>query len=293
MAESMLKVAAVASLDLQAGETPAILGERVREACGKSVRRINRFIQLALIGAHDCVGSRSLAADTAVYLATGQGNVADTAQMMRDILARGEAPMPFSFINVSSNMAGFYVAQGLELSGANLTVSRHDFSFEAAVQLAGVDLGDGGRALIGAVEECAWPLARHRERLGVAQGTPLSEGSHWLLIDQDEPAPLALIEWSEGFVSREAALAALKAAGLPRDTLLGTGWGIDEAERGEWMRALGLPDCFDYLSGAGYHDTLTALGLCRFIETHPAGRLLHINRGRDGRYQALMLSTCA
>ena len=167
---------------------------------GLRLRRSNRYIALAMLGALECVQGRRLEPDCGVYLSSGLGNIAESLAMMELALCEGVAPMPFSFINVSSNMAGFTLASQFGLHGRNLAVARRDNAFVAALELA---LGDllGGRvsqALVGAVDECVWPLAMHRRRLQVAADSPLLEGSGWLLLGLgDERSGRLQLEYRE------------------------------------------------------------------------------------------------
>ena len=157
----------------------------LREAGGPRLRRSNRLTELALLGALRCCQSIGpLHEQSALYLASGQGNVGDTVSLLQQIVRDGLEPMPFSFINVSSNMAGFAVAQALGLQGRNMAVSRNGGAFDSALELALLDLLSGSvpMALVGVVEECAWPLPEHRRRLGVADDMPLAEQSSWLLL---------------------------------------------------------------------------------------------------------------
>lgn len=156
----------------------------LHQSGGPRLRRSNRYIALTLLGARACVQGRSLDRECGVYLGSGLGNIAETVAMMVPVLEQGDAPMPFSFINVSSNMAGFTLAQQFSLHGRNLAVARRDNAFAAALELALRDLHAGrvGQALVGAVDECVWPLDRHRQRLQLPSQTPLIEGSGWLLL---------------------------------------------------------------------------------------------------------------
>lgn len=291
MRAEWLRISAFSSRLWAADTSAQVLGPLLKQVCAKPPRRVNRFIQLALLGAHDCAAAAgsALAPQTGLYLATGQGNVADTARLMCDIQVQGEAPMPFTFINVSSNMAGFYVAQALGLEATNLTASQQDFSFEAALELACVDLAEGGSALLGAVEECVWPLQGHRRRLGLAAQAVLAEGSHWLLLDQADPKPLAYIEALRLYADERQALAALSQQAWQPHTFFAAGVGLSQEDARRCMVALGLTQRFDYLQDGAYHDSLSAYALCRFMQTHERGRLLHLNRGRDGRVYAFSL----
>ncbi|APZ42050.1 hypothetical protein [Acidihalobacter ferrooxydans] len=206
-----LRIVAAGGIALAAGGAPTPLDPLYAGLGLKAPRRSSRFTQLALLGARLATAmlAAPLDAGSALYLATGAGNVADTAAVLEGLYRLGEAPMPFAFINVSSNVAGFQIAAALGLNGSNLTVSRRDSALGAALELALADAGSGrlAQAMIGAVDECCWPLDRHRERLQIAADTPLGEGSHWLAVDQTATVPLGVIN----AVVRLAARPALEA----------------------------------------------------------------------------------
>lgn len=165
-------------------EQPRDLLALLREEEGRRLRRSNRYIALSLLGALACVRGQQLAEDCGVYLGSGLGNVAETVAMFGPVLDEGLAPMPFGFINVSSNMAGFTLAQQLGLHGRNLALANAHNPFAAALACALRDLHAGrvSQALVGAVDEGVWPLAVQRQRLGLAEEASLGEGSGWILL---------------------------------------------------------------------------------------------------------------
>ena len=126
----------------------------VEAATGSTVRRIGRFIQLALIGAGRCIKPGAAQANTGVYLASGRGDLEITLTVLRDIFERHEAPMPLSFINTVSNSACYYLARTLRISGPSAFATSRYSPFESALRLAGLDFARGlTAALVGAVDE--------------------------------------------------------------------------------------------------------------------------------------------
>jgi hypothetical protein len=272
-----LPIAAVSSFAQIATETPASLREQVKALCPRAPRRINRLTELGLIGAQRCVLGRELPLDTAVYMAFTSGCIADSVALVRDVV-RGTPPMPVTFINVSSNMAGFYIASSLGLHSGNQVVSCNDFAWEAALELAMLSPARG--LLLGAVEECAWPLAEHRERLGLPPGAPLLETSHWLLADREIESPIATLQWLRRFSGDAALFEFLGQQSWPRDTLLN----VQNADGAQIAQKLGLK--LNSSDSAGHSGMPAALACVRFIEQLPGAGLLHLNRGRDGAWYA-------
>ncbi|MGH8541501.1 MAG: hypothetical protein ACRETW_13490 [Stenotrophobium sp.] len=191
----MLKTSASASLHEELGENPADLRALLKAETGQNFRRINRFIELALLGALRCrQQAGAIAPDTALYLACDSPMLADTVKILEGIENERRPPSPFEFMNVSGNMAGYYVAQQLGLNGPQLSLHRNRAGLEAALELLSLDSAQHRRALIGYVEEGVWPLSEQRARHGWTADAVLYECSHWFYFDQDCTAPLAIIE---------------------------------------------------------------------------------------------------
>lgn len=280
-----LPVTAVASLTLTGEAGPEPLDALLTEATGgRRFRRINRFVQLALIGAHRCRRADTVdwPAHQPIILTTGQGGVADTAEMVEAVVAEGRPPMPFHFINLVGNMAGFHVASSLGAVSTNTAVSRMDFPLESALSVVAQEYGRTGCALLGAVDELAWPLAAHRRRLGVGEAVPVGEGSHWLRLGGDTP-PLGWIEEVRYLEDDSALLAYARDLGdavfacapSAHRCLSAAGGGLAARSRGVAAR---FPA----------HDTVAAAVLCDFLDNGGGAgdRLVHVSAGAS-RYAAI------
>lgn len=177
-----LTVLATSALELLADDAPLDLNARLKAETGRvGPRRVSRFVRLALLGARRCVGATPLPSSTAVYLTSNTGPVADTAELLVQA-ATGQPLPPVRFVNVSSNMVSYYLAAELGLQGSNQVVMSRDLAWFSLLETAWFNLPPGGTALVGAVEECAWPLAAHRQRLGLPATAALADSSHWLLL---------------------------------------------------------------------------------------------------------------
>jgi hypothetical protein len=191
----MLKLRAAASVHESLGETPNDLRAQLKQITGQNFRRINRFIELSLLGALRCRDSAgAIAEDTALYLACDSPMLADSIRILQGIENERRPPSPFEFMNISGNMAGYYVAHQLGLNGPQLAVHRNHAGFEAALELLMLQSTQHRRALIGYVEEGVWPLTEQRLRHGYAADVPLFECSHWFYFDQDCTTPIATIK---------------------------------------------------------------------------------------------------
>lgn len=165
------------------------LRDRIQRYCRERFRRIDRFSQLCLLGSSLCAEHAlshglTMGTSTGLYIGSRFAALANTVDVHRRMMTRGQIPKPAHFINTLSNSAGYYVARNLALTGKNSFVSRADASLEAALQMVQLDLLSGHiqQALVGIVDEAVLPLSEHRQRLEVDPDCSLAEGSHWFLI---------------------------------------------------------------------------------------------------------------
>lgn len=273
---------------------PPELKALVKETVGTHVRRIGRFIQLALIGAGRCVAGHQLSPDTAVYLASGRGDLEVTLTVFEQLFREGQAPKPLSFINTVSNAACFYVAQQLQLASRSSFVCNRYFAFESALQLAQLDLerGQVKAALVGVVDVVVPPLGRHREHLEIADEVTPGEASHWLWLGNAGalPATSDAIVAVEHRADRGALMGWLNTQALAADTAISGGQFLDDADLAAIQRELGIRECFDYRSARAYYDSQSGAVVSEFLERAAAGRqLLHINADPRGRYSAFVV----
>ncbi len=276
-----LKIAAAAALRLTASEPPEPLRARLHQAMANPPRRINRLIELALLGAHQCLNGVRPEPRCPLYLALTHGCVADGVALVTHVITRELPPPPVNFINMSSNMAGFYVAAALGIQGSNQALAADDFSFEAALELASLGREHRPQGLIGAVEECAWPLAEHRRRLDLPADRALSECSHWLFVDQAAARPLATVQWVRRYDNEGVARAALARERWPAGGQLAVSSNLRD-QQGRWSQLTGLAPLVD--PDDVYSGQWTAHRICRFIESPAGPCLLHVAEGAYGCY---------
>jgi hypothetical protein len=167
------------------GEGLPSLNERLAPLCRERIRRIDRFIQLALLGSAECVADESLSAGCGLYVCSGLGPLGNNIVVQHSLVRDHKVPMPFNFVNTLGSSAGYYVARNLGLDSQSLFVSRRGDSLGAGLTCAAADVASGAvsQVLIGAVEECTLPVEEHRARQGLPPETAVAEGSHWLLLD--------------------------------------------------------------------------------------------------------------
>ncbi|MGH7653210.1 MAG: hypothetical protein ACREN6_00975 [Gemmatimonadaceae bacterium] len=195
------------------GESLPPLDERLRAVRREHFRRIDRLIELALMGSGECVAGNELAPECGLYISSGVGPIGSNVIVQDAVSRDAKLPMPFNFVNTLGSSAGYYVGKNLGLSGESIFISRRGAAFAAALACAAADLASGvvSQMLVGAIEECLLPAPRFRALLGLPPDAVTAEGSHWLLLGSVEsegtPVPRESIETGEfdGYEACEAA----------------------------------------------------------------------------------------
>jgi hypothetical protein len=262
-----------ASHHLQAvreGEPLPALNQALKEVCREHFRRIDRFIQLALLGSARCVGGRMLDTGCGVYLGSGFGPIACNVAVQEQMLRDHELPKPFDFVNTLGVSAGFYVAKNFGLTGQNLCISRRGASLEAVLTAALTDLALGAvsQALVGVVEEVTLPLTEHRLRREQSADGLAAEGSHWLLLEADgaDGKSIGLQRFGE--------VAALKAELDSRrhgGDRLHLAHSLDAAAAGRLRQR--FPDADSGDPKGAYHDNVEAAWVTEFLVSGVSGGL--------------------
>jgi hypothetical protein len=281
------------SENVQAGALPP-LKELLRATTGDNVRRIGRFIQLALIGAGRCTQGQALAAETGVYLTSGRGDLEVTIEVMQQMVEHRLPPKPLSFINTVSNSACFYLAKQFGLRGRSHFVTRRHAPLESALQLAVLDLQTDAvpMALVGSVDICTEPLPDHRHRIDVTENTEIGEGSHWFLLTNGSHTgkTLATIEHI-ALLHDKAALQAWLASikPCPDNTVLVCGQHVTQDIAGLLQTLSGCTP-WPVTGTLHWYDSHCGFALGSFLQTRPAKNMLHIDCDPSGRFNVLMVS---
>ncbi|MGH8397061.1 MAG: hypothetical protein ACRETA_02295 [Gammaproteobacteria bacterium] len=259
---------------LRKGEPLPALEQALVSVCRENFRRIDRFIQLALLGSARCAVGHPLQADCGIYLGSGLGPMSNNIAVQEQLVRDREIPKPFNFINTLGSAAGFYVARNLSLNGRNLFISRRGASLEAALSVAMADmmLGVTRQALVGVVEEVTLPLREHRMRQGLSEEQSLAEGSHWLLLqsDMDGTRPIGIRRFVE-FSGLEGFLQSNWNGG---DRLC---CAHDMESRMAEILQSRFPDSAPFDPSAAFHDNPEAAWVAEFAASNKPGSLFLIN----------------
>lgn len=271
------------------GDDQPNLKTLVAESVGKSVRRIDRFIQLSLIGAGRA--SRGLPAHSGVYYASGCGDVQITVELLSCIYRKKQAPMPLSFVNSVSNAASFYVSSCLGLHGPSSFVTSRYFAMESALYSAALEMESGRveSALVGAVDIVLPPLREHHERLGLAPGTACAEASHWLQLRRRAEASevLAQLDSIELFSNRDAMLGALPEIVAGQGVIAFNQY-FDHHYKTACLEAAGVGE-YQYSSPYGHFESRSAEVIHDFVE-NGSGKLWLLSSDLHDRFQLLGFS---
>ena len=263
-------------------DTIKSLTAEAKAQTGFRFRRVNRFILLSICGSHFCVQGRQLPPDTAVWLTTENGTVADTEKGLNQLFVQRIFPKPYNFINTMSNTASFYIAQSLKLQSPNITMACKDFAFERGLSLARADLRRGAvsAALVGGVDEAVFSERNLQSRFA----DNLKDGSAWLYLNQEREGAMGEIGAIRTMAGQEQAMAWLAAQNLAAKPVVTFGVRIEADEQQQWLASLAQPQHFDFLSDYGYFDSAPAAAICLFMEQFKGCQGLHINKDLDGRY---------
>jgi hypothetical protein len=270
-----------------AGEPPA-LKSLARETTGVPVRRVGRFVHLALVGAGRCLHGLTPSADTATYFTSGRGDLETTLDVLAQMCVHGRPPSPFAFINTVGNSACFHVATSFGLQGRSQFVTSRYAPLEAALRLAVLDMAHAGvkTALVGSADICTAPLTAHRARIGVAADTPVGEGSHWFLLaaEADAGPALGVVRSARSFPDDVELLRRLHDLHIdPDGAVLACGQHLPPDRWERCREAAGLGDVFEYRRGLPWYDSQAGHGLHRFLTEPVARTMVHIDGDPSGR----------
>lgn len=270
---------------------PPSLKEAMAAAGAQSLRRASRFMQLALLGAMRCASAHSPPAHTAIYLASGRGDLEISADVLEQVFRHGSPPKPLSFVNTVSNAACFYIAKHFSLAGRSSFVCHPYLAFENTLQLALADLAAGHveTALVGSVDVILPPQDAHRRRIGVDPETPLGEGTHWLYLSRT-PAEhdLGRVIEARHFASLDVVCDWIAMQLRDGACAIGFGCWMTPAAIATIMQSVRAP-LFEYRAQRAHYDTQSAAAVHAFVRVGDKPRLLHVNADPQGRYAVFVV----
>ena len=253
-------------------------------------RRVNKFILLSLMGVHRCVHGRNIDKSISVFLATENGNLGDTENVLHQLYRENSFPKPFNFINTMSNTASFYVAQSLKSLGRSITVSSKNVSFERGLELARIDfrLGYIKEALVGGVDEAALSREYFMKKYDAHyHDVMLLEGSSWLYLKADTSGAIGEVSDIKTFISRDEAVRWVRGAAGPLP-VISFGILMTPEEKKIWKKEYPAGAELDYINDYGFYDTAASFAASKFFESFMGKTFLHVNRNMQGQYVILL-----
>jgi len=247
------------------------------------IRRTDRFIQLSLLGAYAAIGEKELERETALYMASGQGNLAVFKRLRDQRYIKKQPPKPVDYINSLSNTSGFYVAQFFKIEGKNLNVSRLGFVAETTLLLAQNDLvlNKVEQVLVGGVDELQEPFSFTRKTLGISDERPLGEGSNWMLLSRKKEGSLASLEVLKQAMGLDELKVYLQQIDVTSQLAFGQRCSKEVIE-------MLLGDKKHFEVSCGFYETASLYLLNTFIESGK-GELIFVDNYED-RYRVVKLN---
>lgn len=252
-------------------------------------RRVNKFILLSLMGVHRCIHGKTIDKTTAVYLATENGNLGDTENVLHQMYKENSFPKPFNFINTMSNTASFYVAQSLKTTGRSITVSSKNVSFERGLELAKADfdLGHIKEALVGGVDEAVISRDYFVNKYDSSyHDVKLVEGSSWLYLTREKSGALGEIADIMTFNENNEAIRYTQSQ-EGSGSVMAFGILMTPQDKNTWKEACPAAAELDYIDRHGFFDTAASFAVSIFFESGTRQKLIHINRNTQGHYVVL------
>lgn len=267
----------------------APLKAHVKESCGQHVRRIDRFTQLAIIGASRCAKEQTTSDHCNLYLSSADTAKTNTVKALQQVFIEKQPIMPLQFVNMVSNAASFYIAQLLQLQGAGLFINSQYAAFEKALSLAALDLADNScqQALVGIVDECAEPIALQRKLLDSDADAAIGESSFWLLTGRNVDKAIATIEANRVFNCWEEAKSFI-AETVDKNTLIATAASLLNAHKQDLSRLDAV--AWPYWETLAVQNGQIGYALQPFLAADKEqSRLLHIERSACGHFHILLV----
>ncbi|BDD86296.1 beta-ketoacyl synthase N-terminal-like domain-containing protein [Desulfofustis limnaeus] len=159
------------------------------------VRRLKRLPRLALALAAATLGNdRSAGVPTAIFLGTGWGALSETHDFLERLASSNEQfPSPTDFVGSVHNAPASQIAIWAHATGANITVSGGNHSFEQALWAADLILDDhDAPALVLGVDEGHQHLSPLFDA-SIPADSPLADGGGALLVSRRHDGATGLI----------------------------------------------------------------------------------------------------
>jgi 3-oxoacyl-(acyl-carrier-protein) synthase len=183
------------TLECLSGGRPCLgllsLGEISRDLLPADVRRLKRLPRLVLslaMAAHDDSGRADYPAS--VFAGTGWGALSETYSFLKGLYQADECfSSPTDFVGAVHNAPACQVAMRFKATGANITQTGGDYSFEQCVMVADLMTRDADATTLVVGADEAHPKLSELFDPSVLPAAPLSDGGGALCVRRGQEAP--------------------------------------------------------------------------------------------------------
>ena len=159
----------------------------------RSIRRLKRLSRMALFLAAETLDGGGKPPVSSIFMGTGWGALSETHDFLTRLFETGEQfPSPTDFVGSVHNGPASQAAIMFGATGANVTTSGGDFSFEQALLSAELMLSSKGRALLMGADE-AHPQLTPLLDPSVDEDTPPADGGGCLFVGRGQQDALCTV----------------------------------------------------------------------------------------------------
>jgi len=190
---------------MHSNEAVGFYKKKVKEITQTSMRRASKFNLLSLYGACKCIEDRVIPSDTSIYIGSEFGVVSGVQKVMESLNEEPVIVMPFDFLNMNGNNAGFAISKVLDTNGENILMTASDLTFELTLKQAfyKCEQNKNFSALIGGVDESIVEIDRYQTYVIDQKQIPY-DGSCWLYCNNEANNAIAKITSVQNFANEQS-----------------------------------------------------------------------------------------
>lgn len=177
-------------------QATAIYKKQLKEISKINLRQSSKFNVMAVLGALKCLKDISYNENLAIYTASEYSCINNMLNVITQVNTDDDFVMPFDFLNINTNNAGFFISEALGTHGHNINVTSEDVSFEKAFELAYFDLASNQskEVLIGGVDESLEEIISDNELIHNLENAKINDGSCWVFVTPEKLNAIAEIK---------------------------------------------------------------------------------------------------
>ena len=257
---------------LHKNETASFYKKLLKEISSINLRRSSKFNILSVYGAVNCLNNINYSSNTSIYIATQYGVISGVQKVVNSLNDQHQIVMPFDFLNVNANNAGFNIAKALNIDNENYLLTSNDFSFEKTLQTAFNKSKHNNKfeAIIGGVDESLTDIDNYQSYVTL-NNIPSFDGSCWLYCSKIKENSIAKIDSVLEFKNKEEIENYIKNNNFDKIEYNYIEK-IDKNPNYQISSIYGTQSAYDIID----------------LTTHNRGKLLYISKDRNGRFIAIL-----